>query len=388
MTLVLAACGGGGSPAPHATPTPEARGGEIVIAAGAQISIGVSVALSGDQAAIGTDIADAVELAVADAGGAVRGHPVVVTRKDDTCTDAERAVDVAQAFIADASMAGVIGPMCTIGAQAADPRYARASVVHIAPSSTRVELSGQGDAYFFRVAWQDVAQARIQARYAIDTLKAVTAVIIDDGEPYGTGLADNALTEYAAMGGQVLSRERIVRGTTDFGSLARQVAAADPDVLLYEGLNPEGALIVRALREAGYAGAIIGPDALVSARDFIATAGDSAEGVILTGGAVPDQAYVAKFSGRFQRPVGTPFVLQANDAARALLAAIDAVAVEREGALVIDRAALAAKLRSQEYPGLTGRVSFDERGDRRGETAPELGLAIFRVTDGQFVAAP
>jgi len=389
LALMLAACGGGGNSAPTPAPPPEARGGAVVVPAGAPLRIGVSVALSGDQVIIGTDIADAVDLAVADAGGAVRGHPIDVVRKDDGCTDAERALTVARTFIADERVGGVIGPMCTIGSQAANDEYARASMVHITPASTRAELSAQGDAYFFRTAWQDGAQARLQARYAIDRLRATKAVIIDDSEPYGTGLAEGVAGAYSELGGQVVSRERIGRGTTDFAGLARQVATANPDAVIYAGLNPEGALIVRALRDAGYAGAIIGPDALVSARDFLVTAGAKAEGAILTGGAAPDEAYVARFSGRYLRPISTPFVLQANDAVRALIAAIDAVAQERgDGALVIDRAGLASALRAQAYDGLTGTVAFDERGDRRGETAAELGLAVYTVSEGRFVAAP
>lgn len=389
LALLFAACGGNGDSTPAPTQTSEARGGAIVIAPGAPLRIGVSVAMSGEQANIGADIGDAVDLAVADAGGAVRGHPIEAVRKDDGCTDAERALTVARTFIVDESVAGVIGPMCTIGSQAANHEYARASTVHITPSSTRVELSAQGDAYFFRTSWQDEAQARLQARYAIDRLRATQAIIIDDAEPYGTGLAEGIAVAYVEHGGQVVSRERIDRGTTDFGGLARQIASANPDVVFFSGLNPEGALLVRALRDAGYTMAFIGPDALVSARDFLVTAGNKAEGAILTGGAAPDEAYVAKFSGRYLRPISTPFVLQANDAVRALIAAIDAVATARDdGALVIDRVALAAKLRAQEYAGLTGRVSFDERGDRRGETAAELGLAVYTVTGGQFVAAP
>jgi ABC-type branched-subunit amino acid transport system substrate-binding protein len=80
-------------------------------------------------------------------------------------------------------------------------------------------------------------------------------------------------------------------------------------------------------------------------------------------------------------------VLQAYDAVTALLKAIDAVATEEDdGSLRIDRQRLADTLREQRFAGLTGSVTFDERGERRGETPAELGITVYRVFNAQLVA--
>jgi ABC-type branched-subunit amino acid transport system substrate-binding protein len=91
-----------------------------------------------------------------------------------------------------------------------------------------------------------------------------------------------------------------------------------------------------------------------------------------------------RFEERFQRRPSTPFVLQSHDAVTLVLRAIDAVAQRDERGLVIDRAALIEELRSIEFQGLTGRIAFDEHGDRRGSRAPEVGLRIYRVAGGVF----
>ena len=387
LAAALAACGGDGGASDAPTPAPEPQASATIeVASEKPVVIGVSVALSGDQQNIGNDLAVAAQMAVDDYGSILGDHFITLSIRDDACTDPGSAVDVANLFSADPSLIGVVGPMCTVGAQAANPLYEEAGVIHIAPVSTRDELSQQGDEFFFRTAWHDSAQAMLQARYLFEDLGGATAVVVDDSEPYGVGLADAFEAAYTDAGGEVIERYRIERGDTDFSGLTRQVLAAAPAAVVFEGLNPEGALVVKALREAGYAGTFMGPDGLLSVRDFIPTAGTAAEGAVLTGGPVADAGFTARFEERTQRLPATPFVLQAYDAVTALLRAAEATLVDGgDGTLTIDRAVLAEAMRNGRFAGLTGSITFDDFGDRRGETAPELGLRVYRIENAGLV---
>jgi branched-chain amino acid transport system substrate-binding protein len=386
--LLLTACGSSDAESGARSPTAQPTVNPVTsVAADQPIVIGVSAALSGDQVNSGADIADAVELAVADFGGSVDGRPVTVMRLDDGCTDPEMAVAVARSFIAEPALAGVVGPMCTTGAQAANSVYEKAAIPHVSPSTTRAEISGQDESYFFRTAWRDDVQSGMQVRYAREALLAESAFVVDDGDPYGRNLADSFVEQFEDAGGRVLLRQRIKRGETDFSALVRQVLSAAPSVFVYEGFSPEGPLIIKALRDGGYTGTFIGPDGLLNARDFLPTAGPQGEGAVITGGATPAEDFVLRFTERFGRSPSTPFVLQAHDAATALLRAIGVVAEPQAGgALRIDRTRLAEALRAQEFDGLTGPIAFDARGDRRGTTARELGLTVYRVSNGGFAA--
>ena len=388
--VLIAACGGG-SAKKQATPTiPPAPGATIEIAKAQPLKIGVSAALSGEQQSLGMDLADAVELAAKDRGGTFKGHPIRIVRMDDRCNDAEQAVSVARSLVADTNVAGVVGPMCTTGAQAANSVYEAAHAVHILPAATRADLTQQGERFLFRTAWLDDAQAQAQVTYTRSTQQATTSVVIDDAEPYGKTLADGFVAMFEAAGGTVTSRERIQRGDKDFSAIARKVTTANPDIVVFEGLNPEAALVVQALRKAEYRGAFVAPDGVLSARDFIsADKTGSTDGAIVTGGAAPDDAFVTKFRDAFKRVPATPFVLQAHDAATALLMAIASVATERaDGTLVIDREQLATTLRAQGLDGLTGKIRFDDHGDRSGSTPEEAGLVIYIVKNGRFERAP
>lgn len=388
LVLTIAGCGSSDEEPARPTPLPTHEVLRTLdLGPGAAIDIGVSTALSGAQVALGQDIADAAELAVADFGGAIERHPVNVVRMDDGCTDPEMAVAVARDLIKRPALAGVIGPMCAGGAQAANRIYEDALTVHLSPSSTRSVISEQGERYFFRTAWRDDVQSLVQVLFARDGQAADGAVVVDDGDPYGRGLADSFAEQFEERGGSVLLRERIKRGDTEFSPLVRQVLSAEPDVVVYEGFNPEGALVVRALREAGYTGTFIGPDGLLTGRDFAATAEEHAEGAVLTGGATPDAAFVARFTERFGRPPATPFVLQAYDAMTALLEAIASTAtVDGSGRMKLDRERLGETLHEQRIDGLTGSISFDDNGDRAGSTARELGLTVYRIGGGVPVA--
>jgi branched-chain amino acid transport system substrate-binding protein len=384
ILCVFLACGQSDG-TPQSTPTQRAAPSSIRIAAGEPIVIGVSVALNGEQGIIGQDLADAVDLAIRDFNRPIQGHAIVSTREDDGCNDAELAARAAEALTARGELVGVIGPMCTTGAQAANDVYEAAGAVHISPTTTRDDLSQQGGTYFFRTAWRDGAQGRLQAAYARMALQAETAVVIDDGDPYGKTLADAFVPGFEGTQGRVLSRERIERGTTDFTGIARQIVAARPDVVIFEGLNPEGAYLIRDLRQEGFAGAFVGPDSLLSLRDFVVVGGAATEEATVTGGRTPDEGFVTRFTEAYGRAPSTSFVLQAYDATRILLTSVESVAsADNDGGLIVDRAALAQALRDQSFAVLTGSITFDEHGDRSGETAGEVGLAIYEVVDGRF----
>jgi branched-chain amino acid transport system substrate-binding protein len=260
--------------------------------------------------------------------------------------------------------------------------------VHLSPSATRVELSAQGERFFFRTAWRDDVQARTQAAHAVDAAEAETAVVIDDGDPYGRALADAFVDAFEERGGQVIARERVERGEVDFAGLSRQIISAAPDIVVFEGLNPEGALIVKRLREDQYTGTFMAPDGVFSIRDFLQVAGPAAEGAVVSGGPVPDERFVARFSERFQREPSTPFVLQTYDAVTMLLLAVQTVAQDEGGQLTIDRERLAEVLHAIRHDGLTGTIEFDESGDRRGDTPGEVGLTLYRVREGRFEPIP
>ncbi|MCH6555125.1 MAG: branched-chain amino acid ABC transporter substrate-binding protein [Chloroflexi bacterium] len=378
---------------PHSPDTP------IVVPAGEPIIIGVSGPLSGPTEIFGIEFSEAaavgVELWKAKTGDTLLlGHEIEVHAEDDGCFDADITARAAGHLLYGndghhllPGLVGVIGPMCSDGASRVIPVYAQAGIVMISGSATRSDLTtGQtAPEFFFRTAYSNSQEGALQARYIIDELGAATAYVIDSGERYGTDLA-NSLQARLRGGGVEVTREAIAGGDVDFSELAGRIASDDPDVVVFAGFNPEGALLYRQLRDAGYGGTFLGGDGLVSVSDFIEPLGELAEGAVFAGCSLTlPEEFLSEYVSIIGSEPETPFPAQLVDAVTVLLDALAQVAQEQaDGSLLIDPLELRATVAAVELAGVSGAVAFDENGDRVGEGA-DVGLVMCRVEGGRFV---
>jgi branched-chain amino acid transport system substrate-binding protein len=362
----------------------------IVILAGEPVIIGLSASLTGPTEMQGTESRDAALVGVArwkEANGdQINGHDIEVQAADDGCFAADITALAAERLLGVEGLVGVVGPMCSDGAAAVIPTYAEAGIVMISGSATRTDLTlNQPESgFFFRTAYTNAGEGALQGRYVIAQLDADTAYVIGDSEAYGEDLAD-AAEEALDASGHAVTRESIVEGTVDFSELASRIAGDKPDVVIFEGFNPEGALLYRQLRDAGYSGPFIGSDGTLSAPDFIEPLGDVAEGAIFAGCSLElQEEFLADYVDIIGSEPVTAFPAQYADAATILLDAVAEVAEEQaDGSLVIDPLELRDAVSTPKLlAGLSGAIAFDENGDRLDQSA---GLAMCRVENGRFV---
>ncbi|HET9200358.1 MAG TPA: branched-chain amino acid ABC transporter substrate-binding protein [Dehalococcoidia bacterium] len=372
--------------------TGEATAGvEIRIPAGEPIIIGASVPLTGPDAGLGIDSRDGAIVGIeqwkADNEDQILGHDIELVAEDDGCSDAAIATAAAERLVDQAGLVALVGPLCSGGAQAAIPIYQEAGFVMISGSATRTDLAETQPqpVFFFRAVFRNADEGVVQARYAIDVEGATTAYVVDDTEPYGEDLAD-AAQEALEAENVTVTREKIERGTTDFSALASRAAADNPDVFIFEGFNPEGQLILAALRAAGYEGLFMSGDGVASVADFITPDPELAEGAYFAGcgGDYPEEI-LTLYDEFIGNEPSTPFVAHYADASRILLTAIAEVAVDEGGELVINTGELRDAVAAIEFDGFTGPITFAETGDRAGAVGEELGLPECLVEDGAFV---
>lgn len=388
LALAVSACSNGEeqvAPTPGATPTlavvfEEPLRGEVRAYPGERLVLGVSAPLVGEDV-WGVDLRDAVRLAVEDAGGRVAGVAVTVDARDDGCDDPERPAAVAGRFAQNPAVFAVVGPACNNGEFVAGPVYEYASRVHVSPSATRVRPTERPLQTFFRTAWRDDRQGALLAGYAFETLGARRAFIVHDGGDYGQVVAYGFATAFGGLGGEIAGHSR-----ADAASVAQEVSKANPDVVLYGGLAAAGGALTQALRNAGYAGPFLGPDALLDVEGFLVPAGKAATSTVALGPPPLDADFVRRFQARFGRAPTSPFTAYAYDAARMLLAAAErASRTAPDGAVVISNQRLREELLAQPYRGLSGSIQFGPTGDREGANATALGLAFYEVRQGAFV---
>ncbi len=346
---------------------------------GSVIKIGCAAPLTGDQAQIGIDHCQGVQMAIEElnASGRLDSTRVEILKMDDQHNPAQ-AVNAAKKLISDPAVLGVIGHFNSSCTQPASAIYHGAGMTQITAASTNPALSRQGFNTFFRVAATDDVQGPKGARFAARELGIKKLFVIDDKTTYGKGLADAFEKEAAALGIEILGHEGITQGDKDFNPLLTKIKPLDPDMIYFGGIYPEGALLLRQARALGIAAPFMGGDG-ISTHTLIELAGaQAAEGTYATmvGGDMKKVPTAAAFVTAYEAKFGKlgQWSAYGYDAANILLRSIEAAPVK-------DRASVLKSMRTiPSFTGVTGEVVFDAKGDNQNQF-----IGIFKVTDGELV---
>ena len=333
-------------------------------------------------ASLGDPSRNAVELAVADFG-MIHGHGVELGEAIDGTCGPEGGRAGAEQIVADSRVLGVIGTSCSGAAVAASPVISEAGLVMISPSNTSPRLTSDlaGNASsdyhpgYFRVAVNDLFQARAVADFAYNKLGLRRMVAVDDGDPYTTALVGAFGNAFAAVGGEVPVRARIDKGQQDMTSVLAEFAEAGPDGIFFPLFDEEGIPFAKQVKEFdGLEGATLITGAALLDSEFLAT--PQSEGIYAagpeadlgtnvnaaTGKSVDDAlaAYEAAYGGF----PGTPYWAHSYDATTLLLSAIASIAIRDGESLIVDRNALRRELfATSGFQGLVGTLSSDAFGD-------------------------
>ncbi len=373
-SLVLAACGGRAAAC-------EDPLGCVTIGSGEPLRVAVLLTLSGPDSPYGIDALRGVEIAIAEQAS-LGGHPIELLQVDDLCTE-EGGTQGASQIAADPQVLGVVGSTCSSGSVPAAKILTEAGTVLISPSSTAPSLTNpqEHQAGFFRTIYNDKAQGRSVAEFAFTVLGLRRMATLHDGTPYSNELQAAACENFTQMGGECVAQLKIVSGADPSSTLDR-IAQLDPQILYYPLYTTDGVAITNGARAAGLASlALISSDGLLSS-DFIEQTPGASDGMYLSGPApVEDtQDFVDKYKTAYNEDPIASYHLQAYDAARMLFAAIQQVAVESGGTLIVPRQALRDALyATRGMQGESGIITCSPSGDC---ASPDI--EIFQVRDQGF----
>ena len=410
--VVVGACGGDDDAAPDLPDIERGPDTPMVIPDGEPIVVGVSAALTGPVGERGQEYVNAVIAGVEAWKRAnstmIAGHEIVVVAGDDACTAPGAAVTAGHRLLRRPGLVGVIGPQCSGGVEQAIDIYAEAGIVAISGSATKTDLTiNQGpDGFFFRTAYRNDLEGRLVGDFLATTIDVELVYLIDDDEPFGVDLADQAqiLLEDAGVDFVRLS---VPLGTVDFGEIVQAALDDGADFVGYTGFNPDAALLLRQLRDAGYTGLFGAGDGAASEGDFVQPLGEDAEGALFAGCRVPlPDDLSAIFEEVHGGAASATFSAAFADAVTVLLDAVVVVVGDQTGELTIDPKALRDAVRASHLPdAYSGSVAFDTLGDRVHEPGREfddvleegfaiedtgilraLGLVSCQVQEGRLVS--
>ncbi len=346
--------------------------GCVEVVKGEPIYLGYMFVLSGPNASLGIDTKRGVEMA-AEEKGTILGHEIELVGEDSLCS-AEGGQTAAMKLVADPQIVAIVGTNCSSAARAAIPLVCNANIPIISPSNTAVDLTlpERPEEYFcyLRTSHSDRVQGSEAARFAREYLGVSKAATIQDGSVYADQLQQQFAETFTQLGGKIVAQEAIGPTDTDMGPMLARIAANEPEFVYYPVFFASGGHITQQAREIPRLEDVylMGADAMFF-PGFWEAAGDAAVGMYHSS---PDfssfgeaySGFVQRYEARYGEAPLAPFHAHAYDATMLILQAIEKVAVDDDGTLIIGRQAFFDTLRrTKNYPGLTGNLTCDEYGD-------------------------
>jgi branched-chain amino acid transport system substrate-binding protein len=369
----------------------QAESAQVVVPKGGTIKIAIVTDLTGPIAQFGKDIANAGELAVAQANeaGGIKGFQIEAIVEDDRCSPQD-ATTVANKVVSDPEIVAVMGHICSGATVAASDLYEQARIPMMSPSATAASVTERGVDVVNRVAFRDDVQGVVDANYIYKVLGITKIAVLHDNDTYGLGLAEVVRDTFTALGGEVVDFEGIDVASQDYRPVLTPIASMEPGAIFFGGYVQQSVLLAPQMKDVGMSDVVFFSDDGTYGQAFIDGAGDAANGAYASFAETPpgNPERLAEFDAAYEKMFEVkpadlgPFHYHAYDSTNMILAAIDKVSeVDADGNLVIDREALIKALReTKNFDGLTGTLTCDAKGDCGAGS-----IAINQVEDGAWV---
>ena len=367
-TLGVVGCGEEPKPQPPAAPPPPPS---------IEIKIGHVAPLTGGIAHLGKDNENGARLAIDEANAAniqIEGKQAkfVLVAEDDQ-GDPKVGTTVAQKLV-DAKVAGVVGHLNSGTSIPASTIYSGANIPMISGSATNPLLTEQGLKGVFRTVGRDDQQGPAIANYLVANNKPKLVAIVDDATAYGEGLANEVEKTLKAAGVKVLPREKGTDKTSDWKAVLTKLKGRRPDAVFYGGMDATGGPMLKQARELAIKAVFTFGDGACTDK-MKELAGDAADGLLCSQAGIPPQAADKKFLDAYKKKFNVDPILYAPftyDGAKLLIEAM-------KKANSPDPAKYLPELQKIEYTGASGKISFDDKGDRK-----DAEMTIFTMKEGKL----
>jgi branched-chain amino acid transport system substrate-binding protein len=327
---------------------------------GKTYKIGFEGPLSGDNAQLGINEENAVNLAIQQANAKGDLGFKLEELKSDDVGDPAKAPAAATTLQQDTAVMGVIGPSFSGATNAVAASYDAAHLVLISPSATNPTLTSKGYKSFHRIVPPD----SLEGKEAGDWLatKAKNVFVVDDLSDYGKGAADAVQQELQAKGVKT-SRQGVDAKTTDYSVIAQKVKSSGATALFYGGYDTQAAQFAKALKSVGFTGITMTGNGGKSSK-FTEGAGSAGDGWYFSCGCldatVADQAkdFNSAYQAKFNTPPST-YSPEAYDATNALIQAMKNAA----GSGTVTRQSVWDAVNNLTYTGITTTIKFQPNGE-------------------------
>lgn len=350
------------------------------------IKIGLMGPMTGSWASEGQEMKQVLDLLAEElnAKGGLLGKKVEVVTEDDAGDP--RTAALAAQRLATQKIVAVIGTYGSSVTEASQNIYDEAKIIQIANGSTAIRLTEKGLKYFFRTCPRDDEQGRVAVQ-AMEKMGHKKIAILHDNTTYAKGLADEAKALLEKIEGvKIVFFEALTPGERDYNAILTKMKAAEPEMVFFTGYYPEAGLLLRQKKEMNWNVPFMGGDA-TNNPDLVKIAGkDASAGFYFLSAPLPKdlpteeaKKFLEDFTKKYGNPPNSIYAVLAGDGFRVTAAAIEAAKSAEP-----DKVADYLHNDLTDFPGLTGKISFNEKGDRVGEV-----YRVYKVDgEGNFVLQP
>jgi branched-chain amino acid transport system substrate-binding protein len=343
------------------------------------IKIGVAQPISGGLAALGQDLVNGVQLAVTELntqGFKVNGKLVTLEMVVvDDKSNPEEGKKVAQTLV-DAGVVAVIGHLNSGVSIPAAPIYAEKGIAQLAISSNP-KFTELGHVTALRIVANDSLQARAVGSFAASQIDGTKFAVVDDGTPYGKGLAEAAAEQLKGKK-TIVVRQSFDDKTKDFAALADKLKADSVQVIVSTLNDFQVVALIENLTKIDYNKqiTILGTD-MVKTTDMIKQTGNVggfyATSIVLEASEFPGgPAFLSAYQTAFKIPpaYGGHYTYDATY--------VLAKAIQRAGSA--DPAKITEVLRKSDgYAPVTGSLKWNDKGEQRYGV-----VSVYRVANGKW----
>ena len=315
-----------------------------------------------------------IELAVAEINRSEAGlkRPLQVIFRDDQ-GDGEKAVAIAEDFVANDSIIAVVGHVNS-GAMVAASKIYDGFLPAVATTATSPALTGISP-WVFRVISSDSVNGMDLARFA-RRIGRQRAAILYENDSYGRGLA---AAFQRSFNGTIVSIDPISDARQDFEPWVAYFKMRNPDIIFVATTDAAGLSFLRDARRLGLRADFLGGDGWTG----VATDTVNAEGVYVGAPftAEDPRAEARRFTDAFRTryrmtPDGNAAL--AYDATMVVWQAIRSAGANRKKV----RDYLAGLDETTAHKGVTGAIRFRDNGDPVGK-----GFVMTRIRRGALIVA-
>ena len=336
----------------------------------------------GPYQALGLSIINGAELAVdlRNQKGGIDGKKIKLIKVDDGGLAGEGTWR-AKSLVSEMVL-GVIGHLNSDISIPASEIYSKAMIAEISPGSTSPFFTERDPVrgYVFRTIGRDDKQGEIAARF-VQKMGYKKIAVLYNNRSYGFSLASEFVNKINELSkdANIVFYEMYKVKQTDFNKEARTIHELSlqkkpPDVVFFVGEYGDGAKFLSELRNLGLNTAFLGSEGVFD-KEFIHASGSKSEGaLVLSLPQTDNKDFIESYKNKFNKELGA-YSANSFDATNILISAIEKAKEKNPDAI----AKVVSK--TKDYNGLTGKISFDEKGDLINPN-----FAIYRVKNGIFVA--